>query len=142
MVRQGRLVITDDPSCIRPNVAMRGPRRINNVICQQQPSPLLVMLGIKNNVPTLTVIAGSGKLGCNLDWPAKLLRSAGNVHRMEPLVIIATRVLTHRDYINCSMWAGCKIDYGSRSNSNFRRNLGAAPVVRCGRQRRERGQLP
>src|ERR1035441_5587137 len=109
---------------------MGGPRGIKDVIQQQQPSPLFVLLGINNHVPTLTVISGSRVLGDYIHRPAKLLRSTGDVHRMEPLMIVTTHVLTHSNYKDCAVRARRKINDWSRSNSDLRSNLRATPIIR------------
>src|ERR1035441_10632717 len=112
------------------------------MIHQQQSSPLFVLLGIKNHVPSLSVIASSGIFGRNLYWSAKLLRSAGNVHCVQTLMIVTASILTHGHCVNRSVWPGCGIDNGSRSNSDLRGNLGATPVIRGSLARRKRSHVP
>src|SRR5271165_337279 len=61
---------------------------------------------------------------------------------MQPLVIIATRILGHRHQIHSAAWSLMPVDYRSCSNPDFRRDLVTATSVAGGFARGHRGYLP
>src|SRR5580658_8453715 len=112
------------------------------MIQQQQPGPFFVLLRVKDDVPSLTVISRPRILGGDIDGPTELLCASGNVECMQALMVVRTGVLTHGDQIHRPMRSRRKINYGSRRDSDLRRNLSASAVVRSSLARLERGHLP
>src|SRR5208282_757692 len=109
---------------------------------QQQAGTLFILFGVKDYVAALTVVASSGILCCNFHGAAELFGSGGNVERVQPLMIVTTRVFTHCDDINGPIGAHREINDGSGSHSNFGCDLFATPVIGGSFASGEHGHLP
>ncbi len=126
---QRGFAIGHQPTGIGIIVAMRSPCQVNLSVHQQQAYALCVLGRVEDLHSVGGTVTGPGEGGLNLRGAARQLRARSEVQRMQPLVIVAARILRHRDKKDGSVAAVRPVDYRSVGNSNLRRDLAAAMIV-------------
>src|SRR5580704_15833190 len=108
---------------------MRCPAQVNRAVHQQQADALRVAARVKR----LQAITGKGSSsrvgGLYLGWSSAQLRTGCQVKRVQPLVVVAARVLGHADDKDASVRPITAIDDWRRRNSNLGSDLAAIVII-------------
>src|ERR1700751_5382745 len=108
---------------------MRRPARVNDAVVKKQACTLLILLRFKNHRAVRAVLADTG-IGClNVNGPPKLFGARSDIESMQPLKIIAVRVLAHRHNVYGAVRSGMNINYGRGGHANLGYHLEAVPWI-------------
>ena len=140
-MRQGRLVVTDDPGGVRREIAVRSPAGVDHAVQKQQRRAVLVLFGIEGDDPAGAVVAVAGIGRLHRHRPAFHVRAGGDVQGVQPLEI-RRAVFGHGHRVQDSVCAGGAVDHRRRGNADLRRDLAAAAVIAGGFARAEQRHFP
>ena len=111
---------------------MRGPRRDDLAVDQQQAGALFVLLRIENHGSVRAARAGSGKGRLNGLRPAEHLGAERGVERVQPLKVGARRILRHGDDVDHAIRPARPVDDRRRGDPDLRCDLRATASVARG----------
>lgn len=125
----GSAIVADNPSGIRIDIAMRSPARVDNSVQQKKTRAVFILLGIEDNLPVAAVRVRARVGGLNGSRSAELLRAAGQIERVQPLIIIAATILTHSDKVNAAVRTGAQVYQRRSGDADLGSDLAAVPGV-------------
>ena len=118
-LRQRGFAVTDDPSGVGTNVAVRGPCGVDDSVQQEERSAFFILRGIENYISAATVVAVSGEGCLNVDGTAEQFCAERKIQGVQTLMIISRTIFRHRDDIYRAVWATAAVDHWSRGHADF-----------------------